>query len=114
MKLLVSAQVANDEVWPYACGIMAVPSVKATYSLDPETVRKLEDMARRLGVSKSEALRRAIRSAAGASAERGGSALRALDALQRSVGLNTSKARSWVAKARAERKASSSRGDRGR
>ena len=38
---------------------MAIPKIKATYSLDVETVRMLVHMARRWGVSKSEALRRA-------------------------------------------------------
>jgi len=92
---------------------MAVPSVKATYSLDSETVRKLEDMARRWGVSQSEALRRAIRNAAGeAAAGSGGPAIHALDALQRSLALDPTKARGWAAKARSERKAASSRGER--
>jgi hypothetical protein len=39
-------------------------AVKATYSLDPGTVCRLEEIARHWGVSKSEALRRAIRAAA--------------------------------------------------
>ena len=73
--------------------VMAVLSVKATYSLDPETVRNLEDMARRWGVSKSEALRRAIRSAAGTSAGAADPAIRALDALQRSLALDSVRVR---------------------
>lgn len=36
---------------------MATPTIKSTYTLDLDTIRALEDMARRLGVSKSEALR---------------------------------------------------------
>lgn len=43
---------------------MATTTIKATYSLDPDTVRLLERTARRWRVSKSEALRRAIRAAA--------------------------------------------------
>jgi len=43
---------------------MAVTTIKSTYALDVETVRELEEMARAWKVSKSEALRRAIRSAA--------------------------------------------------
>ena len=43
---------------------MAIPIVKATYSLDVNTVKALERMAKRWAVSKSEALRRAIRAAA--------------------------------------------------
>jgi Ribbon-helix-helix protein, copG family len=49
----------------HAISGMATPTIKSTYTLDLDTVRALEDMARRLGVSKSEALRRAIRLAAG-------------------------------------------------
>jgi len=41
---------------------MATPTVKTTYSLDLETVRTLEALARRWNVS--EALRRAIRATA--------------------------------------------------
>ena len=43
---------------------MAITTIKSTYSLDVETVRMLESLARRWNVSKSEVLRRAIRSAA--------------------------------------------------
>ena len=43
---------------------MAIPKIKGTYTLDAETIDALESMARRLGVSKSEALRRAIHAAA--------------------------------------------------
>src|SRR5207249_7015562 len=44
---------------------MALPMIKSTYTLDVATVRTLEALARRWKVSKSEALRRAIRSASG-------------------------------------------------
>ena len=40
-------------------------TIRLIYALDPATVRAIEDMARKLGVSKSEALRRAVRLAAG-------------------------------------------------
>lgn len=43
---------------------MAIPKIKATYSLDPETIALLERVSRRWGVSKSEALRRAIQALA--------------------------------------------------
>jgi gamma-glutamylcysteine synthetase len=39
---------------------MATPMVKSTYALDAETLTALEQMAKRWGVTKSEALRRAI------------------------------------------------------
>jgi Arc/MetJ-type ribon-helix-helix transcriptional regulator len=41
-------------------GYMAAPAIKSTYTLDVATVRKLERVAARLRVSKSEVLRRAI------------------------------------------------------
>ena len=68
-------------------GGMAIPKIKSTYSLDVETVRTLESLARRWDVSKSEALRRAIRSAAGERSQRAGElsprAQRKLEALDR-------------------------------
>jgi hypothetical protein len=88
---------------------MAIPTIKSTYTLDLETIRALEDMARRLGVSKSEALRRAIRSAAGKGRTQGSDALQALDRLQKSLDLTPAKARAWVRSARKERRTSSSR-----
>ena len=39
---------------------MAIPRVKATYSLDVPTVRRLEELARKWNTSKSEALTRLI------------------------------------------------------
>jgi ribbon-helix-helix CopG family protein len=87
---------------------MATMTVKSTYALDVETARALEEMARRWGVSKSEALRRAIRAA-----KRGSTgapkALTALDALQRSLGLENRAAARWERRARGERRAASIR-----
>ena len=51
------------KVWPYHSR-MATTTVKSTYSLDVETVRELDAVARRWKVSKSEALRRALHAAA--------------------------------------------------
>ena len=94
-------------LWPYNED-MATMTIKSTYALDIETARTLEEMARRWGVSKSEALRRAIRvarrSPAGAP-----KALTALDALQRSLSLNTQTAARWEKRVRAERRATSTR-----
>ena len=64
---------------------MATPTIKSTYSLDVESVRALDDLARRWQVSKSEALRRAIRSEASRQPAAGGDALAALDQLQASL-----------------------------
>lgn len=93
---------------------MATPTIKSTYTLDLDTIRALEDMARRLGVSKSEALRRAVRSAAGKERPEGGAALQALDRLQKSLGLTSAKARMWASNVKKERRASSSRNEPGR
>jgi hypothetical protein len=75
---------------------MATHTVKTAYSLDVETVRMLETMARRWNVSKSEALRRAIRVAAqqGSDNERR-DALKALNRLQRSLNLGAEAANQW-------------------
>ena len=60
---------------------MAVTTIKSTYSLDVESVRALEALARHWKVSKSEVLRRALRIAA-REAGPGKSATRSLDKLQ--------------------------------
>lgn len=95
-----------DEVgiWPYSEG-MATPTVKSTYSLDLQTVRALERMARRWKVSKSEALRRSIRAASQEEMGYGSEALDALDRLQRSLALNRVRARAWSRQVRSERRA---------
>jgi hypothetical protein len=90
---------------------MATTTVKSTYSLDVETVRALDDMARRWGVSKSEALRRAIRSARRGSSPEESKALVALDALQRSLNLDSRAATRWAKRSRAERQVSSIRSE---
>jgi len=84
---------------------MARTTIKATYSLDPETVRKLEQMARRWGVSKSEALARAIRSVAAQPAPRP-EAVAALDELQGALALTERTAVAWAREVRRERRAS--------
>lgn len=89
---------------------MARTTIKATYSLDPQTVRQLEGMARRLGVSKSEALRRAIRSAAvGDIADEREQALAALRQLRRSMNLDAAAADEWTRSVRDERRSSAQR-----
>ena len=85
---------------------MAIPMIKATYTLDPDTVRTLEAMARRLGVSKSEALRRAIHVADRAGdlgrndLDRADPRLAALDRLQKRLALTPAQADAWVRQAR--------------
>jgi hypothetical protein len=77
--------------------------------MDVETTRLLEGLARRWRVSKSEALRRAIRSAASGPGEEGRDALSALDELQGSLGLSASAAARWAKESRDERRSSSRR-----
>ena len=88
---------------------MAIPKAKATYTLDPETLRALERMARCWGVSKSEALRRAIRVASEPGAKQTHHGLEALDRLQRALALTPEGARRWAREVRAERRAASAR-----
>ena len=83
--------------------IMAIPKIKATYSLDAETVRLLERLARKWEVSKSEALRRAIRASAGAEPQ-ADDPLAVLDRLQKSLGLTKAAADAWVRENRAMRR----------
>lgn len=104
----MGAEVAPVALWPYPRG-MATTTVKSTYSLDVETARTLEDMARRWGVSKSEALRRAIRAAKPGANHAKPKALAALDSLQRSLKLDSRAATRWAKRTRAERRASSIR-----
>jgi hypothetical protein len=86
---------------------MPTAKVKATYSLDVETVRELEAMARRMGISKSAALRRAIRLAASAEPGPGEDQLAALDELQRQLGDSPEALEQWQRDARELRRASS-------
>lgn len=86
---------------------MAIPKIKATYSLDVETVRMIERLAHRWEVSKSEALRRAIRASAAEAPSNESTA--ALDRLQQSLGLTEAVAAAWARRARAERRAAAKR-----
>ena len=88
---------------------MATTKIKSTYSLDVETVRLLDAIARRLGVSKSEALRRAIRSASAGENTGNVDALMALTELQESLLLSGEAASKWEREVREERRASSRR-----
>jgi hypothetical protein len=95
-------------MWPYN-NHMATMTIKSTYSMDVETVQTLEQLARRWKVSKSEALRRAIRAAASRDLPVGADGTDALDELQRSLGMSAAAARRWETDARSERRASSGR-----
>ncbi len=60
---------------------MAIPKIKATYSLDEPTVRRLEEIARKWETSKSNALSRLINE--GAAEAEDAEVKRKLDALDR-------------------------------
>ena len=87
---------------------MAVTTIKSTYSLDVESVRMLEELARRWNMSKSEVLRRAIRSAAAAASD-DNPALDALDRLQASVRARNVDLERWEREIAMERAAAAQR-----
>ncbi len=86
-------------------GSMAIPKIKSTYSLDVETVRTLESLARRWNVSKSEVLRRAIRSVAEERSPGASKRLEALRQLQASVKRRGVDLAAWEREVRATRDA---------
>jgi hypothetical protein len=91
---------------------MTIHRIKATYSMDAETVRMLERLARRWKTSKSDALRRAIRSASAKEApghQDPSGRLAALGRLQDSLPLTEGIVAAWTRHVRAERRASSPR-----
>ena len=95
-------------VWPYdQC--MATITIKSTYSLDVETVRQLEELAKRWNTSKSGALRRAIQSAAKQVRSDRHEALDALDRLQSLLALDRESAQDWADEVRQERRAAAER-----
>jgi hypothetical protein len=85
---------------------MAIPKVKAPYSLEAETITMLEQIATRWGVSKSEALRRAIRVAASSERDEVPAAAK-LSQLQKGIGLTATVAAAWARQSRSERRAGS-------
>ncbi len=84
---------------------MATMTIRSTYSLDVETVRALEGLARRWKVSKSEALRRAIRSEAQRQPDEENEALDALDRLQASLRSRKVDLARWERQVKTERRA---------
>ncbi len=86
---------------------MAVPRIKATYSLDVETAAALERLAQRWKTTKSEALRRLISNGEGEADAAPAQKIAALKRLQQSIGLTKPVAARWIADVRAERQASS-------
>lgn len=82
---------------------MATVTIKSTYALDVESVRMLEALADRWRVSKSEALRRAIRAASREHAPANRAVLDALDRLQAAVRARRIDLRRWERDVEAER-----------
>ena len=85
---------------------MAKMSVRTTFALDPQTAAALDHLALRWGVSKSEALRRAVQVAAVVEESDRSDAMAALAELRERLGLDEEKADRWIAEIRAERRAS--------
>ena len=90
---------------------MARTTVKTTYSLDPETIRKLEGLAAQWHVAKSEALRRAIALAVRDQDASVTSPAQALEELHKRVKARFSRRQleSWAFDTRRERVTSSER-----
>ena len=91
---------------------MATNTIKTTYSLDVDTVRQLEELAKHWNTSKSGALRRAIRairSTAAGVCSGHNEALDALDCLQDRLALDQDSAHAWLDAVMQERKASGNR-----
>jgi predicted transcriptional regulator len=88
---------------------MARTSKKSTYALDVETTRKLDRMAARWKVPKSEVLRRAIAALDRAELGEAASPLKALDELQKCVKLTKRQADRWSLDVRGERARTSAR-----
>jgi hypothetical protein len=88
--------------------LMATPKIKATYSLDVQTIRAVERAARRWKISKSEVLRRAVQAIAGKGTT-ARDALATLDALQDAAKLMPTAAERWQTAVRHERAARDNR-----
>lgn len=91
-------------MWLYYSS-MATVKVKSTYSLDVETVRHLEGLAKCRNTSKSAALCRAIQAAAKQALPVVSNELDALSRLQRLLALDSKSAAAWKHEVRKERRA---------
>ena len=91
---------------------MATMTVKSTYSLDVETVRQLEGLAKRWNTSKSAALRRAIHTVARQATPADNKVLDALNRLQSRLALDDGAAAGWENEVRRERRSEAKRSSR--
>jgi predicted transcriptional regulator len=84
--------------------IMASAMIKSTYSLDPETVRRVERLATRWKVSKSEVVRRVVAVADKAPEVKENPAdltpLEAWRKVQKELNLTSAEVRAWEAESR--------------
>lgn len=84
---------------------MAITTAKVTYSLKPETVLRIEELAVKWGVPKSEVVRRAVEHAGqGETAEKVPTPLEALAWLQKN-GISRTAANKYIREIRLERRA---------
>lgn len=85
---------------------MAKMTIRSTFALDRETVENLERLAKKWGVSKSEALRRVVDAAACVEeVDAAADALAALEELQERLALTEEQADAWIREIRAQREA---------
>jgi len=75
---------------------MSSRRIRRTYSLDVETHGSLELLAESWNLSKSDAVSRAIRIATDECSGADNDGIRALDELQRSLGLDEAAATRWI------------------
>jgi hypothetical protein len=93
----------NPGVWPEAQYEFILLGMKrATYTLDEPTVERVNALASRWNVSRSEAIRRAVATASAGPNRDGLSALRAL---QSRIGLTEKRATDWARQVARERRA---------
>lgn len=86
---------------------MAKMTIRTTFALDPDTVTALDHLAERWSVSKSEVVRRIVRTAAIIEeADAASDAIAALEELQERLALTEEQADAWIRAIRADREAS--------
>ena len=86
---------------------MAASTIRTTYALDAETVDRLKTLAREWNVSKSEALRRVIKSARVHAESR--TPAEALDRVQHALALTPPKVAAWATRLKRERRQASAK-----
>ena len=91
---------------------MVSVTVKSTYSLDVNTVRQLESLAKWWNTSKSAAIRRAIQTVAHQTLPRENPDLDALDRLQNLLALGLEDATAWEREMQLERRTAARRSPR--